>query len=247
MDSHCFGAIALEQWLFIFLPVDIKFQSVYNNYRNDGVNGYRYLFILQKNQEGLTEQGGIRMPNFTKKAIKESFIKLLNERPLSQITVKDIVEDCGINRNSFYYHFQDLPSLVEEIVTEDADRIIREYPSIDSVEQAMSVAVDFALKNRKAVLHLYHSVNRDVYEHYLKQVCNYVVTTYMETVFADQPIDAYDKEIIIRFIRCECFGQILEWMEDGMKEDIRIAFARLCELHRGMTEEVVRRSLQSRK
>ena len=36
------------------------------------------------------------MPNFTKKAIKDSMKKLLNERPLNQITVKDIVEDCGI-------------------------------------------------------------------------------------------------------------------------------------------------------
>ena len=43
------------------------------------------------------------MANFTEKAIKESFAKLLNERPLDKITVKDIVEDCGINRNSFYY------------------------------------------------------------------------------------------------------------------------------------------------
>jgi len=58
------------------------------------------------------------MPNFTKMAIKSTFIKLLNEKPLSQITVKDIVEECGVNRNSFYYHFQDIPALVEEIVTE---------------------------------------------------------------------------------------------------------------------------------
>lgn len=46
------------------------------------------------------------MPNFTKKEIKRSFIKLLNEQPLNQISVRDIVEDCGINRNSFYYHFR---------------------------------------------------------------------------------------------------------------------------------------------
>ena len=69
------------------------------------------------------------MPNFTKMAIKATFIKLLNEKPLSQITVKDIVETCGVNRNSFYYHFQDIPALIEEIVTEEADRIIAQYPS----------------------------------------------------------------------------------------------------------------------
>ena len=65
------------------------------------------------------------MANFTKKAIKESFIKLLNERPMNKISVKDIVEDCGINRNSFYYHFQDIPALLEEIVTENTVEIIK--------------------------------------------------------------------------------------------------------------------------
>ena len=33
------------------------------------------------------------MPNFTKIAIKASFMKLLNEKPLNKISVKNIVED----------------------------------------------------------------------------------------------------------------------------------------------------------
>ena len=49
------------------------------------------------------------MPNFTKQAIKDSFLRLLNQQPLSKISVRSIVEDCGINRNSFYYHYQDIP------------------------------------------------------------------------------------------------------------------------------------------
>ena len=48
------------------------------------------------------------MSSFTKKAIEASFLKLLNEAPLSHITVKMIVDDCHINCNSFYYHFQDI-------------------------------------------------------------------------------------------------------------------------------------------
>ena len=64
------------------------------------------------------------MPPFAKREIKNSFIKLLTERPISQITVKDIVEDCGVNRNSFYYHFQDIPSLLEEIIVEMTAKVI---------------------------------------------------------------------------------------------------------------------------
>ena len=41
------------------------------------------------------------MPTFTKAAIKATFISLLNKKPLNKITVKEIVEECGINRNSF--------------------------------------------------------------------------------------------------------------------------------------------------
>ena len=69
------------------------------------------------------------MANFTRRAIKDTFLKLLNQRPLSQITIKDIVEDCGINRNSFYYHFEDLPALVEEIVEEQVQVLIQNHPT----------------------------------------------------------------------------------------------------------------------
>ena len=57
------------------------------------------------------------MADFTERAIKASFLKLLNEQPLNKISVRMIVEDCGINRNSFYYHYQDIPTLLETIVT----------------------------------------------------------------------------------------------------------------------------------
>ena len=64
------------------------------------------------------------MASFTRKAIMEAFVVLLNEKPLNKITIKDIVEACGINRNTFYYHFQDVPDLIEAIVKEEIDAII---------------------------------------------------------------------------------------------------------------------------
>ena len=56
------------------------------------------------------------MASLTRRSIMDSFIRLLEERPVNKISVKDVVEDCGINRNTFYYHFADIPALVEEIV-----------------------------------------------------------------------------------------------------------------------------------
>lgn len=187
------------------------------------------------------------MPNFTKMAIRASFIKLLNERPLNQITVKDIVVDCGINRNTFYYHFPDIPTLAQEVITQEADQIIHKYPKIESIEHCLNVAVEFALENRRAVLHLYNSTNRDLYEQYLMSVCSHVVTVYVNTTLGDRKMPDYDKALLIRFFKCTCFGQIVEWMDSGMKEDIRVPFHRLCELFHGMSEEYVQRSIASAK
>ena len=74
------------------------------------------------------------MADFTKKAIRDSFLKLLAERPLKQISVRDIVEGCGINRNTFYYHYQDIPQLLEAIASEEAELLITEHPEFASME-----------------------------------------------------------------------------------------------------------------
>ncbi|MBR0376928.1 MAG: TetR family transcriptional regulator, partial [Lachnospiraceae bacterium] len=45
----------------------------------------------------------------TARAIKDAFLAELNDRPLSKISVKDISDRCGINRNTFYYHYDNVP------------------------------------------------------------------------------------------------------------------------------------------
>ena len=96
------------------------------------------------------------MANFMREAIRQSFLKLLNVKPFSKITVKDVTDDCGISRNSFYYHFQDLPSLLEEIVREETDAIMARYPNVDTLEECLTVASEFVLANKKAAYHMYY-------------------------------------------------------------------------------------------
>ncbi len=183
------------------------------------------------------------MTNLTKELIKETFISLLEQKPLTQITVKMIVEECGINRNSFYYHYQDLPALIEEMIREEADRIIKEYPTIESAEAALFAVTDFASKNKKAILHIYHSVNRDIFERYLWRVCDYIVESYGQALIKGRQIDAFDKEIIHLFYKSECFGLVINWLNQKMETDVKKIISRFCELHGGMIEEMINRSI----
>lgn len=184
------------------------------------------------------------MAGFTKKAIRDSFVKLLNERPLNRITVRDIVDDCGVNRNTFYYYYQDLPQLMESIVKEDAERIIREYPAVTSIEECINAAVGFALDNRRAVLHIYHSVNRDLYEQYQWRVCEHTVTTYVDGILAGRQISAQDRKVIIAYLKCVSFGIIIGWLETEMETEIQSQFERIYELKQGDLERMIARCEQ---
>lgn len=181
------------------------------------------------------------MANFTKRAIKEAFWKLLNQQPLSQITVRQIVEECGINRNSFYYHFQDIPALIEEIVLDAADTLIQKYPSIASIDEAVEAAFRFTLDNKKAVLHICNSVNRNIYEQYLMRICEYVITTYFDTVFGEEGISQGDRDTIILFIRCELFGLSIDWINTGMPENAIVKLKHLLSLCNGLISEMIER------
>ncbi|MCM1330397.1 MAG: TetR family transcriptional regulator [Ruminococcus sp.] len=185
------------------------------------------------------------MANFTEKAIKASFIKLLEQHPLSRISVRDIVEDCGVNRNTFYYHFQDIPALLEEIITEDAERIIAEHPSFSSIEDCLAAAVEFCLGRKKMVLHIYDSLGRDVYNRNLLKICDHVISAYIDRLPGSGEIGKTDREIIVGLYRCECFGIITEWIIHGMSDDVVGAFSRVCELRRGFAEEMLKRAKKS--
>ncbi|MBR0379026.1 MAG: TetR family transcriptional regulator, partial [Mogibacterium sp.] len=41
--------------------------------------------------------------NITERAIHEAFVELLSKKALDRITVRDITEQAGISRNTFYY------------------------------------------------------------------------------------------------------------------------------------------------
>mgnify|MGYP004541827663 FL=1 len=181
------------------------------------------------------------MPQFTKNAIKNSFLKLLNEMPLNKISVRVIAEDCGINRNTFYYHFTDIPALIEEIVMESVNALIEEYPTIDSLEQCFSAVFKFALKNKKAAAHIFNSVNRDIYERNLMRYCEYIVKTYLDRIFGGSGVSELDNRIAVKIFKCMLFGACIDWVERGMPEDYLNDLPHVMSVFKGMPEEVLRR------
>lgn len=170
------------------------------------------------------------MSNFTKEIIIQTLAELLNEKPLAKITVKDIVEKCGVNRNTFYYHFRDIPDVVEFVLKRELDQIIDAQVEIDSVMDCLELVANLLKSNKKAMLHIYRSVQRDVFLEYLDRISIYTVTEYLDKVMEDMDITVDDKRLIIRFYKCMFVGAILDWLDHGMDYDLSFYMNRIVAL-----------------
>ena len=173
------------------------------------------------------------MPPFAKREIKNSFIKLLTEKPISQITVKDIVEDCGVNRNSFYYHFQDIPSLLEEIIVEMTAKVIENLPEESTFEEKVTAALQEINLNKRMIYHIYGSSNREFYEKQLMKICEHVTRTYIRSREYSERVDSKDLEFVISYLKCELFGQLIDWLNHDMSYDIVEHSRILCRMFAG--------------
>lgn len=160
----------------------------------------------------------------TKKFIIEAFWELLEEKPYNKITVLNIVDRCGISRNTFYYHFHDIPQLLEESIKHDTDQILDAYNSAGYPLECITPVIRLCETRRRAILHIYRSVQRDVFLDYLEKTAIYAATQYIETLSDNLQASVENKNVIIRIAKCAMVGLTLDWLDAGMDYDLNEFF-----------------------
>ena len=66
----------------------------------------------------------------TKDQLAAALKTILAVKPIERITIRDIVEICGVNRQTFYYHFEDVYDLLEYVFESDADKYLPKVKNI---------------------------------------------------------------------------------------------------------------------
>lgn len=183
--------------------------------------------------------------NRTKNAIIDAFWLLLEEKPYNKITVKDIVERCDINRNTFYYHFHAIPELLETTIKSDVDHIIRSYARSGAPLESITYFIEHRNNRRKAILHIYRSVFREYFINELDRLALYIVDQYINTVITDYSLPLEDKTLLTRFYKCMFTGICIDWLNNGMQYDMSQYIARIDTLFHGAAEQAYRVSVQS--
>lgn len=157
------------------------------------------------------------MPQFTKKALATTLKTMLEEKPLDKITVKDLAEECGVNRQTFYYHFQDIYDLLGWIYRTEALEAIKNSKSYSTWQQGLMIILDYVQENRALCIHTYRSLAREHLERFLDEVLFELLGDVVDEIAAARPLAAEDKTFITRFYCYAFAGMLLEWIREGIR------------------------------
>ena len=183
------------------------------------------------------------MPPFAKREIKNSFIKLLTERPISQITVKDIVEDCGVNRNSFYYHFQDIYDLLDWTLQEDIHHLIANEIALDNWEESIAALFAYMQANRLLILNAFHSLERDTLEREVFKLLSPLLHRLFSAQSGFDRLCEADQDFIVSVYGLGIAGLLLRWIGTNMLAPPEPLIRQLYRLADGSLEGIVQRFL----
>ena len=170
------------------------------------------------------------MSQITKRALVQSLKNLLQQKPLSKITISDITEDCGISRMTFYYHFKDIYDLVEWACAEDAARALQNKKTYDTWQQGFVQIFHAVRENKVFVMNVYRCVNREQVEKYLVPLTDQLIMGVITERAAGMTVREADQQFIA-----------LDWIRDDMRADPEELVNRLAMVIRGGITQALER------
>ena len=84
----------------------------------------------------------------TKIALEAAMQELLREKPLEQIRVRELADRCGIRRQSFYYHFNDVYELLDWSISREREHLLRRQEEFLTWQQVYLDLLRYIVENR---------------------------------------------------------------------------------------------------
>jgi len=151
----------------------------------------------------------------TKKAIAASLKKKMTQKPLSKITVSEIIADCGVNRKTFYYHFEDIYALLKWILEEEAIEVVKRFDLLVEPEEAITFVIDYVNANKHILCCAYDSMGREEMKRFFYSDLIGVVGSIMEGVEQERGISTPDhfKKLLIAFYTEAMVGMLVDYFQ----------------------------------
>lgn len=153
----------------------------------------------------------------TKKRMVLALKKKMAQKPLHKITVKEIIEECGMNRQTFYYHFRDIYDLVEWMIDQEAMEILRETVSFPTWEEACLRILNYIEENKAVCLCVLHSMSRSHLDDFFYRNLKDLFRSLVDEASEELDVKEKYKEFLAHYYSISFAGMLVSWLKGDLK------------------------------
>lgn len=157
----------------------------------------------------------------TKKAIRNSFLKLLTEKDIDKVTVKEIADGADVDRKTVYNYYAGVEEILEELENEltiDFEKTLVEF-KFESVEDAMSAFYAFAefLQTNMEMYTLLMKI--DGRSRLMEKIVAYLKEK-VRSVLVDTKVEASKIDLAVEYVTSGMFMAYRYWFNSDRKQSL---------------------------
>lgn len=157
----------------------------------------------------------------TKHALAAALKHAMENKPLSQITVSELVKACHLNRNTFYYYFQDIYDLLKWFLEQEAIEVVKNFDMIVDTEEAFRFIMQYVDENKSIINCAYDSMGYEELRRFfykdLYDVMHNVINTGEKVL--EISVDEEFKDFMTTFYTAAASSTIIDWIKNRSKQD----------------------------
>lgn len=142
--------------------------------------------------------------------IEQALLELVTARSVDKITVKDITERAQVSRRAFYMYYRDLPDVMERILTQSSQNLIRRSLAAEDTDEILSLFFEEMDRGYPVLSRVLDSRFRAGAEHRLLETVKTVITAILRQTRRDVPLSVERAEVLVDLLSCMTLGYLLE-------------------------------------
>ncbi|MDD3243909.1 MAG: TetR/AcrR family transcriptional regulator C-terminal domain-containing protein [Eubacteriales bacterium] len=178
----------------------------------------------------------------TKKKLAKALKELAKTKPLDKISIQCLTDACGLNRQTFYYHFTDIYQLVEWIFLTEALEDMPWDGSPGSWQMGLRHILEYSQENRSLCLAVYRSGQIESLIRFFDNVIYGMLLALVKSMTRDEAVPEDDLQEIAHFFSPALREYVFAWVRRGMTPSPAELIRRLEVMFNGVLEHALERS-----
>ena len=151
----------------------------------------------------------------TKAKLADSLKDLMKKTPFRKITIQNVTDHCGLNRQTFYYHFKDMYDLLRWIYQNE---IFRDFGLDRNWKSTLLTTLKYAKKNKIFLRNTVRSLRKESIERFLYPFVFKWSSRIFDEACSGLYIRQEDRNFLVKFFSHAFLDAILIWVGNGMPE-----------------------------